>query len=247
MEQQSAELPLMHRAWAWFETNKKQVAWGAGGVVVVGLAIAFYQWRQAESLVAAGEAVSAVEALSAVGGRARNESADAYLKVAAQHAGTLAGARAALQAAVILFTQGRYADAQAQFEKFNREYPEAPFRSQALLGIASCLDALVKPDEAARAYNDLVTKHPGQNVVPQAKFALARIYESQGKFEQARPLYEELARGETSGSLANEAGLKLDELRAKMPAPAVTPTTSSPTPLELPLLSTPLPLKTNQP
>ena len=235
----------MHRAWAWFETNKKQVAWGAGLIVVVGLGVAFYFWRQNETLVAAGEAVSAVEALSAVGGRARNESADAYLKVAAEHAGTTAGARAALQAGVVLFTQGRYADAQVQFEKFNREYPEAPFRSQALLGVAACLDALAKPDEAARAYKDLVDKHPGQSVVPQAKFALARIYESQGKLASALPLYEDLSRGEVSGSLANEAGLKAEELRAKLPPPALTPATN--TPVSIPILTTTPTSKTNQP
>ena len=54
--------------------------------------------------------------------------------------------------------------------------------------------------------------------MPQAKFALARLYEAQNKPEQARKLYEEIAR---SGSLrldwAPRPGMRLEELKIKYP------------------------------
>src|SRR5439155_3864908 len=106
------------------------------------------------------------------------------------------------------------------------------------------------------AYKQLVDLHPGDPAVPQAKFALARIYESQGKFDQARALYEELGHADAYGSIGNEAGLKADELRAKSSAPAaasapatIAPeaTTTPPATKSIPLLSTQPSQTTNKP
>lgn len=239
MEQNVAELPVFDRAWAWFDANRKQVIWGAGAVLVVGAVLGFYFWRQHAVLVEASEALSAVEAQLAIPGGARNESAEAYLKVANEHAGTGAAARALLQGGAVYFAQTKYADAQTQFQRFLREYGDSQYRSQALLGNAACLDALGKADEAAAAYQALA-QQAGSVVAPQAKFALARIYESQGRLEQAKALYDELARGEGSASFANEAGVKAEELRQKLPKP---PPVVSPAPVVLP---TPV-VSTNKP
>jgi TolA-binding protein len=242
MEQNVAGLSVFEQAWAWLEANKKQVAWGAGILVVVGLIVSYYVWSQGEKEISAGEALSdAVAAALPGGGRA--ESADAYLKVATTHPGTSAGARALLAAAGVLFTQGKYAEAQTQFQKFGKDYLDSPFRSQAMLGEAASLDALAKPEEAARAYKKLIDRHPGEIVVPQAKFALARIYESQNKLSEARALYEEISRVQSSSSLVNEAGIKAEELRLKMPAPANAPAAS----VALPTASPPPTVKTNKP
>jgi TolA-binding protein len=242
MEQNVAGLSVFEQAWAWFEANKKQVAWGAGILVVLGVIVSYYVWSQGEKETSASEALS--DALvSASSGASRGESAEAYLKVAAAHPGTSAGARALLAAAGALFTQGNYAEAQTQFQKFGKDYPDSPFRSQAMLGVAAALDAQAKPEEAARAYKDLTDRHPGEIVVPQAKFALARIYESQNKFSEARALYEDIARAQGYSSLGNEAGVKAEELRLKMPAPAAAPATT----VVLPATSTPPTVKTNKP
>lgn len=242
MEQNVAGLSVFEQAWAWFEANKKQVAWGAGILVVVGVIVSYYVWSQGEKEVSAGEALSDAVAAALPGG-SHAESADAYLKVAAAHPGTSAGARALLAAAGALFTQGKYAEAQTQFQKFSKDYPESPFRGQAMLGTAASLDALAKPEEAARAYKELIDRHPGETAVPQAKFALARIYESQNKLDQALGLYEEISRAQSYGSIVNEAGVKAEELRSKLPAhvsaPAATPA--------FPILSTQPSVKTNKP
>jgi tetratricopeptide (TPR) repeat protein len=246
MEQNVAGLTVFERTWAWCEANKKQVAWGAGIVVVAGVIVAYYNWSQSEKEVSAGEAMSDVVVASLPGG-AGAESADAYLKVAAAYPGTSAGARALLAAAGLLFTQGKYTEAQAQFQRFTHDYPESPFRSEAMLGVAASLDALAKPEEAARAYKELIDRHPGEIVVPQAKFALARIYESQNKLKEARELYEEVYRDvnrpQAYSSIGNEAGIRADELRSKLPAPAPTKALTP-----APSLMTTLPgTKTNKP
>jgi hypothetical protein len=115
------------------------------------------------------------------------------------------------------------------------------------------LDAQGKTDDAARTYKDIADRYQTDAVAAPAKFNLARIYESQGKLEPAQALYEELSHGEINNSIANEAGLKADELRAKLPpkpaAPSPAPgATTAPTPGSAPLLTLPKsPVSTNKP
>lgn len=230
MDQTVAELPVMDRAWTWFQVNKKQILWVVGGILVVAGVIAFIQWKKHATENAASAALSTLEAQRVLPGGNRTESADAYLKVANEHAGTKAAARALLLAGGAYFVQGSYAEAQTQFQRFLAQYADSPLRGQAALGVAACLDALGKPEEAVAAYKSVTERHATEGVVPPAKFALARLYESQNKLEEAVRLYEELARGESSGSIANEAGLKAEEIRAKLPAPtlsAIPPATTT--------------------
>jgi len=248
MEQKVAGLTVFEQAWAWFEANRKPAAWGAIILLVAGVVVAYYTWSQSEKQISAGEALSNAVAAALAGG-SRAELAEVYLKVAADHSGTSAGARALLAAAGALFVQGKYAEAQVQFQNFTRDYSDNPFRSQALLGIAACLDALAKPEEAARAYKELIDRQPNDIVVPQAKFALARIYESQNKLEEASALYEDLARdfNRASGyrSIVREAAVKAEELKSKQPAPvAVAAPTATPA---FPIMSAPPTPQTNTP
>lgn len=228
MEQNVVQLPYFERLWAWFETNKKQALWGALIVVVFGVIISFYLWQQSESEVKAGEALSQVLASTAFSGGTRAESPEVYLKVASQHGGTSAAGQALLLAGEAFFAQGRYNEAQAQFQRFTREYAGNPLLAQAALGTAKCLDAQGKTEEAARAYKEAFDRNPNANIVPQAKFSLARIYESQNKLDQARTLYEELARADSS--IGSEAVMRLEELKMRFSA--------APPPATFPILST---------
>src|SRR5208282_4455362 len=154
-------------------------------------------------------------ALPQMTGASRGIPAEAYLRVAATYAGSRAGARALLVAASGLFVEGKYDEARTQFERFTREYSDSPFRGEALLGIAACLDAQSKTNEAATAYKDLIDRRPTDYVLPQARFALARLYEAQNKPELARNLLEEVERNNPYGSLGSEAGIRLEELKVK--------------------------------
>jgi predicted negative regulator of RcsB-dependent stress response len=229
MESNAGQLPLSHKAWAWFEANKKQVLWGGGAVLVVGVIVAFFLYRQNEEEVTASQALSKVSVPHLTGAGAQGDTAEAYLKVAAEYPKTHASARAVLLAAGALFVEGKYAEAKTQFERFRREHRDSPFVAEAQLGIAACLDAQGKAREAIAAYKDLIDNHPGEVVLPQARFALACLYEAQNEPELARTLFTEVESGDRYGALGPEAGMRLEELKSRYPrlATPATPTTNS--------------------
>jgi len=235
MESSTAQLPLSHKAWAWFEANRKPALIGTGAIVAVGLIIWFYVYRQNEQQVAAAEALSRVAVPQMSGGRGGPESAASYLKVAADYPKSRAAARAVLLAAGSLFAEGKYTEAKAQFDRFTREYGNSPLMAQALLGSAASLDALGKTNEAITAYNNLIRQYPGENVVSQARFALGRLYETQNDPEKARTQFEEVARANPYGGIGSEAGMRVEELNLKYPksVPATpTPTNAAPVKIE---------------
>jgi TolA-binding protein len=232
MPSEVAELPLSHKAWAWFETNRKQALWGIVIAAGLGLIIWFILWQQGQKEVNASEALSRLYLVTPAGLEARPDAA-AYLKVAAEYPKSNAGARALLLAAGSYFIDKKYPEAKLHFERFTREHRESPFMGQALLGVAACLDAQGKTNEATVAYKDLVDHHPGESVTPQAKFALARLYEAQGKLELARNLFEEINRSDPYGSLGSEAGMRSEELVAKNPNLAMKAASTNAPPFNL--------------
>jgi TolA-binding protein len=125
----------------------------------------------------------------------------------------------------MLFAAGRYADAQAQFQKFLDAYPGSSFAAQAALGVAASLDAQGKTDPAAGGYQRIINTYSDAVAVDSARFALAQIDERQNKFTEAVNLYEAIVRYNPNGSLGSEAGLRLMELKMKLPtaSPATAP------------------------
>jgi len=234
MESEAVQIPLWQQAWAWFETNKKQVLWGAGAVVVVGLIVSVVLYRRDEAEVASSEALSNV-AIPGAAGANRGDIANSFIKVATMYPNSRAGARALLLAGGSLFTEGKYPEAMLQFERFTKEYTSSPFRGEALLGIAACLNAQGKTPEAAAAYKDLIDRRLSEYVLPQARFALGCCYEAQNKPELARNLFEEVERNNPSSSLGSEAGMRLEELKLKYPnlaIPIAPPPTTNAAPLQ---------------
>ena len=212
--------------WVWVETNKKQAAWGAAIAVTLALVVWFLLWRHGEQEVRAGEALSEIFVPQLLnGGAARPETCQGFLKVAAEYPGYDAGAEAMLLGAGDLFVEGNYDQARAQFERFAREHRGSPMEASAVLGIAACLDAQHKTNEARTAYKSLVDQHPNDPVALQAKFSLGRLYASQP--ELARNYFEDVARARGS-LLSSEAGLRLEELYQQHPelAPAAPPAVS---------------------
>jgi len=237
MESNLAQLPLLHKAGAWFEKNQKQALTGAAVAAVAGFIVWFFAWQSGEKQVQASNALSSV-AMSQMGAAATGQDTpQAYLKIASDYPKSKAATRALLLAAGAFFTEGKYTDAQAQFERFTREYHDSPLLGEGLLGIAACLEAQGKTDQAVAAYKDLITRHPADSVSPQAKFSLAGLYEQQKRPELARDLYEQVARESRYGMLGSEAGMRLEELAQKNPN--LTPTPEVPTPSPTTLLSVP--------
>src|SRR5215468_2169516 len=177
MQSEVTQLPLTHRLWAWFEMNRKRALWGAAAAVALILVVAILIWRQGEKAMVAGQAFSIVA--SPLPSAASASSAQAYLRIANQYPGTQAGIRAQLMAAATLFADGKFDEARVQFERL-RERRDRRFMAQALLGIAACLHAQGKTNEALTAYKTVIDTQPGENVLPQAKFSLASLYEATG-------------------------------------------------------------------
>jgi TolA-binding protein len=207
MESNVAQLAIHEQLWTWFEGHKKQVLWAVVIVVAAAIGGGYFIWHQNEREVEASEALSKIGSTGD-----RSGMADAILKVAADYPNTDAGARALLLGGGMLFSEGKYAEARVQFEKYLRSSRETPLAGQALLGVATCLDMQGNTNEAITAYRDIIEHHPSDNIVPLAKFSLAQLYEAQNKLEQARDIYLTLARPGPFNTIATESNLRLEDL-----------------------------------
>jgi TolA-binding protein len=208
--------------WPWVETNKNRLIAGAAIAILAIFAIWFVACQREAKAVAAGEALTQTALV------AGEPSAAAYLKVAEQYSGTVAGQRALLQGASAFFAAGKFTDAQTQFQKYLDAHPDGEFAGQAQLGVAASLDAQGKTDLAVGAYQKVVSNVSDAAVVCAAKFGLARIEEAQGRVNDALVLYQDVARAEPSSSLGSEAAMRLMELRSKLPAATPAPTAAAP-------------------
>jgi TolA-binding protein len=224
--QETTATDFFFKLWPWFEANAKRLAYGAALAIIAIFVFSFYSYRENQNEIAAGQALTQAGISNSGGGFAA-----ACLKVAADYSGTPAGQRALLQGATALFTSGNYTDAQTQFQKFLDAYPDNFLAPQAALGVAASLDAQGKTDMAISAYQRAAGQTADVNVVASAKFALARIDESQGKLAEASKLYEDVARSYPNSSISSEAELRAMELKMKLPAtpaaPAAAPFTLS--------------------
>lgn len=212
MQSDVTHLTLQDQLLTWFEKNKRQVAWGAVVVAVIGMAVGIYYWRQAEAETDASKALS----LITVG--AQPATPDSLLKFVSEYSGSEAARRALLLAAGDFFTEGKYKDAQAQFDRFLRDYRDSSFAPEALLGVAACKEAQGMTNDAVNAYKDIVDHHPNDSIAPQATFSLARLYQAQGKLELARDNYEKVAQMDPNGTLGSQATMELADLFTKNPS-----------------------------
>ena len=229
MELHEAPATYLFKLWPWFETNRIRIIWGGGVIVVAAGLISFYSWQRDQKEITAGKALTKM--MSSIPRNATpGQEADLYLKITADYRGTSAGQRALLQGAAMLFAAGRYADAQAQFQKFLDAYPGSFFAAQAALGVATSLDAQGKTDLAAGGYQRIINSYSDAVAVDSARFALAQIDERQGKLTEAINLYGAIVHYNPNGSLGSEAGLRLMELKTKLPS--ASPSTVPAAPLK---------------
>jgi predicted negative regulator of RcsB-dependent stress response len=224
--QETTAADVLFRLMPWFEANRKRLAYGAAFILIAVLIYSFYSYRQNQTEITAGQALTQVLTSGNNSGLA-----DACLKIEAEYPGTLAAQRALLEAATTLFASGKYADAQAQFQKFLATYPDNFFTPQATLGVAASLDAQGKGEPAFSAYQKAAGQSADPSVVAAAKFALGRMDESQGKFADAAKIYADVARAFPNSSTGMEASRRALELKSKSPsavAPAPAPASNAP-------------------
>jgi hypothetical protein len=222
---------------AWLEVHKRQVAIGAGAFLVVACLAMIVIQRQAQKEKSASESLSDVRIPFSSAVAPPPGAVEALSKVAVDHAGTKAAARALLIGAGILFTEAKsatdYAEAQKRFTRVTQEYPESPWQPQAHLGIAAALVAQGKTAEAIAKYEEINRRYASSPIIDEARLALARLYES-SKPEDAFKLYEDLTKGNPGSVISMEANMRQDALlkahpelaKLKEPVnPPVTPVT----------------------
>jgi tetratricopeptide (TPR) repeat protein len=204
---------------AWLEVNKKRVALGAGGLIVLIIVIIGVVQSRAAREDQASQALSEVRAPRSIGEAPSAETLDGYLRVAREFAGTKAGERALALAGAGFFAAGNYPEAQKQLEALVKQYPESPWLPEASLGLAATFAAQGRTNEAEAKYEEVRRRHGASPVVDDAKLALGRLYEAKGSNEAAFKLYEELTRaaGSFQGGAAMEAQVRRQDLLKKHP------------------------------
>jgi predicted negative regulator of RcsB-dependent stress response len=213
---------------AWLELNKKLLLYCALGAVAIGFVAFAYNLSREQAELKASSAL--LELRTPLGGEetAKPPAAADFLRLAKEFSGTDSGARAALLAAGALFEEGKYAEARNQFEKFLSQTGEGPFAPTAAYGVAVCLDALDKTNEALAAYQGVLNRYPKAPVAAQANLALARLYEASNQPEQALKIYEYLSRSDNVSPWSSDAAERREYLLLKHPHLAEAKATNAP-------------------
>ena len=238
MDSEATQSADVFRLVTWALANQKRLLTGAGVVAVVGFGAWLYSWNASHHQAVASEALS--ELRPAVG-QVENRAvpADAFNKVADSYPGTAAAGRAVLLAAGALFDNGKYAEAQAQFERFLKDYGDSPWRTEAQVGVAASLEAAGKGDLALSKFKEILDRRPNDATTPQVKSAMARLYLAQNKPDQALRLYEDLVKAHNNDSWTSEAEMQARELLLKHPE--LKPPAPAPVPAPTPVPMTPAP------
>jgi predicted negative regulator of RcsB-dependent stress response len=217
MQSQDVSAEFLIKFWPWLEANRKRLIGAAVAAGVILLIWYFVATERAQKAVDAGQAYTQLQ-LNLPPNPAAPQAADAFLNLAGKYSGTLAAARAQLQAAAVLFSAGHYADAQALFQKLLEANSGGALAAAAQFGVAASLEAQNKLDAAATGYRAVTTGYPESTEVLPAKFSLGRVLELQGKLADAASYYTEVAHSQMAGSLGAEAARRLSQIQAKLAA-----------------------------
>jgi predicted negative regulator of RcsB-dependent stress response len=220
MESEQTQPNRFYDFLAWAEVNKKQLIAGFAGFVVLVLLVAIYQWRQKEREANASRALSDV--------RLPATNSPAFLNVFNKYKGTKAGERALIMGAANLFAEGKYAEAQAQFERFLTEFKDSQWTGEARFGVATSLEAGNRLDEALAKYQELATTYSGDPLGEQARIAIGRVHEARQKPAEAFKIYDELVNSKTPGMWTLLARERREKLLRDHPALAPAPTNAAP-------------------
>lgn len=111
---------------------------------------------------------------------------EGFKEVSDEYGSTSYGKEAALHLANIAYQNGAYDDAKNYFKKCIRNYPaDHLFAISAHEGIAACLEAEGKFDEAAESYLKIADKHKDAMIATRNLLAAARAYEAADKYDSA--------------------------------------------------------------
>ncbi len=214
---------------AWLEVNKQRLVMAAALLGVTGVGYAVMQNARANKEAEASTLLLKLHVPMNAPTNAPAIPASAFSSVAAQFSGTSAGERASFLAAGLVYNDGKYPEAQAEFTKFLGGFANSPWAPTAALGVAASLEAQNKTDEALTAYVNVISNYPNSPLVDTAKFAQARIYQAKNQPDQALKVYDDLVKPSNTSMRSSEAHQSRETLLKKFPnlvKPIATPTAS---------------------
>lgn len=189
------------------ESNKKIITYTIVAIlVVIGLGAGWYygihQKNIKESITAVGSAD--VAAMSGDDSLALN----LYKKAAADYSGKYAN-RANLEASILLYKQGKWADALKSLEAYSTEESLVGALAQTLKG--DCNVNLKKYDDAISCYEKAVGTADGNKyIAPYAMYKKAVVLTAQNKHKEAADIYKEIK--DKFPAFANQAGMNISKL-----------------------------------
>ena len=106
-----------------------------------------------------------------------------------------------------LFNQGRYAEAEARFRRYQEQYPASGLADNALFCIGESRYARGDFSSALDAFSKTVERYPDGNKIGDALLKAGKCLEALGEVGQARSTYEEVVRrypGSAAAALARD-------------------------------------------
>jgi predicted negative regulator of RcsB-dependent stress response len=228
MSSDTTESAWLYDLLAWADINKTWLITAVIALFVGGLAVSVYLWHRDQREDQAYAALLNLGLPGISGQKAPAPSASAYLEVANAYAGTAAAEQARLLAASAAFKTGDYQQAQSEFEKFLNAHADSLLAPTAAFGVAACLDALNRMDDALKAYAEVVSRYPTWANVGEARLAMARLHEAKGQPRQALKIYEDLMAANPRTAWSAQAETRHDDLLRRYPALAKAATQSVP-------------------
>jgi TolA-binding protein len=247
MDSENKTLETWVKCLAWAETNWRRLALGAAVLALAALVISYVVYQRNQTALLASQSLGALRPTPGPDRTMIPVPAESYLKVAADYPGTEAAARALLLAGGALFDSGKFTEALAQFERVQRDFPNSPFRPEALYGQAISLESLGRPAEAATALQALLSRYPTSSLAPRAKFALARVELAQKQPEKALKLLEEVSKAQDFGLLGALSEMMQEEIKQANPSLAARTVMATNTVNILPAPTNPPAASTNKP
>jgi predicted negative regulator of RcsB-dependent stress response len=191
--------------------HKREVTWAIVALAIVIGGLWFY--RRSQSLKAQRAEAAYFQARRAASTGDLPTATSEFRKVATRYIGTLAGTQAAMSLAQTLYDQKKFkegVDALKQIEGKSAEEFKASVHALEAAGYTEVKNYTAAADEYKQAAT--ATKFPAEKAEYQA--AAARAYMAGGKTAEAKAIWTELAKDETSPESA-EARVRLGELNAQ--------------------------------
>lgn len=190
--------------------NKKILAWGIGGVLIIAVLVLGYIFIYSNPRTQKAIAEYNKVEMSSFG----NDSIAGaqYKAVADKYGSTDAGKLAALSAAESLYNTGNYEEAVKYLNKFSCK--DAVLEANAMVLTGDCYVNLKKYDEALGAYSKAIRKADrNPQIVPRVLLKEANIYDAQQKYDKALECYKEIKKNYPEFQLGN--GVSIDAYIAR--------------------------------